>query len=340
MGWWAELTGKAGAQRAQAAAGEANKLLDVGWGQAYGSLDQSRAAQLAALQGGYDSAYGSLTEAEARAAGLLNQGADRASGAITDYYGRAIGNVEDYYNRTESLLNPSIQRGNKLGDLYATALGADGSGDQQAFYSEYAANDPFRAFRDEQANRQIQQQFNAQGQSGSGRFATAVGRASLERGSQDLNTYLDRLSQAGQQGQNASSQLASISSNTGGMLAGLNTGQGDKLSNIQLGLGSNLATNAGNFGNTRAGYQVMQGRENAGVEDNYGRTKMSMQTGLAQAKGGNLMGGANAANAARGAGLNNLFGLGALGIGAITPGKEGVSALGNLFAKTPFNWIK
>lgn len=332
MGWWSEFTGKAGAQRAQAAARDANALLDVGWGQAYGSLDQSREAQLAALQGGYDNAYGSLTEAEARAAGLLNQGADRASGKIEDYYGRAIGNVEDYYNRTESLLNPSIERGNKLGDLYATALGANGSGDQEAFYSEYAANDPFRAFRDEQANRQIQQQFNAQGQSGSGRFATAVGRASLERGSQDLNTYLDRLSQAGQQGQNAASQLANISSNTGNTLAGLNTGQGYRLSNIQLGLGSNLATNATNFGTTRAGYQVQQGNQNAGVEDNYGRTKIGLQTGLATAKGGNLMGGANAANAARGAGLNNLFGLGAFALNAITPGKSGVSPLSNLFS--------
>lgn len=332
MGWWAELTGKAGARRAQEAAAAGNKMLDEGYGQAYGSLDSSRSAQLAALSGGYGAADSALTDAEGRAAGFLNSGADAASGKITDYYGRALGNVEDYYNRTESILNPSIQRGNQLADLYATAMGVNGSGDQQAFYSEYAANDPFRAFRDEQANRQIQQQFNAQGQSGSGRFATAVGRASLERGSDDLNRYLDRLSQAGQQGQNASSQLANIASNTGSTLAGLNTGQGDRLAGIETSRFNNLATNATNFGNTRAGYNAQWGRDNAGVEDNYGRTRIGLNTGLATAKAGNLIGGAQAANQASIGGMNNLLSLGSAVIGGFTPTKAGPSAFQNIFS--------
>ena len=331
MGWWAELTGKAGAQRAQQAAAQANTTLQGGWDQAYGSLDQSRAAQIAALRGGYTSAFGNLDDAEAKAAGLLNTGADKARGDITDYYGRATGNVEDYYQRTANLLNPSIERGNTLAQMYTDALGGNGSGNQQNFYDEYAANDPFRAFRDEQANRQIQSQFNAQGQSGSGRFASAIGRASLERGSQDLNGYLDRLSQAGQEGQQGSSQLAGIASNTGNTLAGINMGQGDKLSGIELGRAGNLATNATNFGNTRANFNVNWGQNNAGVEHNYGNARVGLNTGLATAKAGNIMGGANAANASINGGMNNLFGLGALGISAVTPGRAGGSALGNLF---------
>lgn len=334
MGWWAEFTGRAGAERAQRAAAAANQELDQGYGRAFDNIGTSRTSQLDALRQGYQSAFGNLDAAENRATGYINQGADAGRGAIQDYGARALGNVQDYYTRTENLLNPSIQRGNSLMDLYMTALGANGSGDQQAFMNEYAANDPFRTFRDEQANRALQQQFNARGQSGSGRFASAVSRASLERGSQDLNNYLDRLSQAGQQGQGAASQLANISTNTGNTLAGINQGMGDKISNIELNRGSNLASMTNAYGNARAGYNTQWGQNNAGVEDAYGRTMAGLNTGLATAKGGNMMGGANAANASMNGGMNNIVGAAGVAVRAFSPVPGipgGGSAFGNMF---------
>lgn len=331
MGWWSEFTGKAGAQRAAEAARQGNVYLDQGYGQAQGYFDQTIKDQLAALNTGYSGAQGKLTAAEAAAAGQLNAGADAARTDINTNYDKAAGNVTDYYNRTEGLLNPYIQRGNTLADLYATALGANGSGDQQSFYQEYAANDPFRQFRDEQANREIQSQFNAQGQSGSGRFATAVGRASLERGTTDLNNYLDRLSSAGQQGAQQAGQLAGIASNTGQTLAGINTRRGDQLSGIETGRGSALANNSSNFGMTRANFDVNQGRDIAGAQGSYGNASAGLSTGLAQAKAGNMMGSANAQNASMKGGLNNLFGIGSALITGFAPGYGGGSAFGNMF---------
>lgn len=331
MGWWAEFTGKAGAERAQRAAAAANQYLDEGYGQARGTLGTSRQAQLDALNSGYTTALGNLGTAEGQATDYINQGAQRGSQAVTDYYGRALGNVEDYYNRTNSMMQPYISGGNKLMDLYQNALGGNGSQAQQDFYSNYQA-DPMRAYRDEQANRQMQAQFNARGQSGSGRTQSAIARASLERGTADMNTYLSQLLNGGQMGQQAATQFAGITQNTGNTLAGINTGMGDRISNIELNRGSNLASLTNAYGNARAGYNSQWGQNNAGVESAYGAGIAGLQTGLATAKGGNLMGGANAANASINGGLNNIFGAAGTIIKGFTPVPGGGSAFGNMFS--------
>lgn len=331
MGWWAEFTGRAGAERAQRAAAQANQYLEEGYGQARGTLGTSRQSQLDALRGGYTTALGNLDTAEGRATDYINQGAQRGSQAITDYYGRAQGNVEDYYNRTKSMMDPYISGGNKLMELYNDALGGNGQFAQQRFYDSYQG-DPMRAYRDEQANRQMQAQFNARGQSGSGRTQSAIARASLERGSQDMNTYLAQLLNGGQMGQNAATNFANITQNTGNTLAGINTGMGDRISNIELNRGSNLASLTNAYGNARAGYNTQWGQNNAGVEDNYGRMMAGLQTGLATARGGNLMGGANAANASMMGGMNNIFGAAGAVVRGFTPVPGGGSAFGNMFS--------
>lgn len=330
MGWWAEITGRAGAERAQRAAAAANQYLDEGYGQARGTLGTSRQSQLDALRSGYTSALGNLDTAEGRATDYINQGAQRGSQAVQDYYGRAQGNVQDYYNRTSNLMQPYISGGNELMRLYNDALGGNGQSQQQAFYDSYQS-DPFRAYRDEMANKQMQAQFNARGQSGSGRTQSAIAKASLERGSQDMNTYLQQLLAGGQMGQNAATNFANITQNTGNTMAGINTGMGDRLSNIELNRGSNLANLTNAYGNARAGYNTQWGQNNAGVEDNYGRMMAGLQTGLATAKGGNLMGGANAANASMMGGMNNIFGAAGMAIKGFTPVPGGGSAFGNMF---------
>lgn len=332
MGLLSELSGGASARRARQAAAESNRLLDLARSQAGSSLDQSRTAQLAALGSGYDAAYGTLTDTEARAGQRLNAGADAARGDINTNYDRAAGSVEDYYARTEGLMNPYIQRGNQLGDMYATALGANGAGAASDFYDDYASNDPFRQYRDELANRELQTQFNARGQSGSGRFTSAVSRASLERGSQDLNGYLDRLSNASQQGQQAAGQLGNAAMQTGSQLANIRTGQGNTLAGIEQNRGSGLATLVQNIGTTRAGYQTQQGAANAGVDQNYGNARSNLALGIAQQQGNNLIGSAAAQSQARAGGINNLLGLGGLALSAVTPGRMGTSPLMSLMA--------
>ena len=333
MGFLGELTGKNAAKRAAAAAAESNRLLELARGEAGGYLDTSRTSQLDALGKGYAAGFGYLDDAEGSAAGYLNQGADRGRADIGQYYDRAAGNVEDYYNRTAGLMDPYIQRGNKLADLYATALGANGAEGSRDFYDQYASQDPFRQYRDELANREMQQQFNARGQATGGRFATAVSRASLERGSQDLNSYLDRLNGAGQQGQQAASTLGSAAMQTGQTLGNMNVQRGNQLSGIEQSRGQNLATNAANFGNARAGYGVQQGQNNAAVEQNYGNARSNLTMGVAQQQGNNLVGGAAAQNQARLGGLNNLFGLGSLALTGFTPGRNGTSPFGNMFGR-------
>lgn len=173
----------------------------------------------------------------------LTQGETKARGELTTGYAGGRTDLTTGYQAAIDRLDPYTQQGNKAQSLYGQALGLDGQPAQQEFYSTYAASDPFRQFNEDRTNQAIMRSFNAGGNLGSGRAALAASRANLERGSIDLNAYLDRLAGVSQSGQQVAGQIAGYEANRGQQLGNLSVGQGSDLANLTYGNAQQLAGN-------------------------------------------------------------------------------------------------
>lgn len=324
------FTGGANKKMAGFAAGAANSELTDGYNRASATLSKSLRDQLDSLRGGYGRASSALDAGERSSTEYLKGGYDKARSDIGSGYDAATGNVTDYYDRSKGMLDPYIQRGGTLADLYSTALGAKGADAQRAFYNNYATNDPYRQFRDEQANRAIAASMNARGLNNSGRAGLAVSRASLERGSQDMQQYLDRLNQGGQQGGQYAQTLASLANQTGQTLANLNSRRGETLGSLETSRGQSLASNATNYANQRSQYGYNFGRDEAAANQGYAGAQAGLDYQVAQGRAGNHIGYGNAYAAANNAVANNLIGFGSTLMTGFTPGKYGTSTFGNI----------
>lgn len=143
----------------------------------------------------------------------------RSTQQLQGGWNEAKGYGDQYYGEAQNYLKPYQQQGGQANALYGRYLGLNGRADQQAALDEYAGGDPFRAYNASQANRAIAQKYNAMGfNPAGGTAALALSRANLERGSQDYNSYLDRLGQMGQQGYGAAGAAAGMASDYGNQL--------------------------------------------------------------------------------------------------------------------------
>lgn len=140
------------------------------------------------------------------------------------------------YDQASNILDPFVSGGTAANKLYLDAIGVNGRDAQQAVQDNYLT-DPFRAQNGELADQALIRSLDARGASRGGLAALAVGRANLERGSEDYNNWLTRLQGAGGQGQQAA-----------GAQAGVATGKGD----LDFGYGQQVASNAINYGNAVA----------------------------------------------------------------------------------------
>ena len=330
MGFFSNLTGGASRRDAKKATADANALLNTGMDRALGELGQGTGQQLASLEGGYTKARGGMEDALARALAALQGGATTARGDLETGAGRAEGAINDALARTNQVLDPYLQAGGKAQGLYDTALGVNGTDAAGDFYQQYADNDPFRQFNEDMANRGIQRAANASGQFGSGRTATAMSRASLERGSADLNRYLDRLKEQAGMGTQVAGQLAGYSNQAGTNVANLRNGLGQNLANVATGLGTASANANMQSGQQLGALDYGYGTDKGGIEAGQAGNRANLIYGNAQQQAGNRIGLGNALASTRSTGLNNLFQLGSLAIGAMTPGRYGTSAAGNL----------
>jgi hypothetical protein len=170
-------------------------------------------------------------EAYRQSTAALNQGWDE---------GRQIG--ERYYGEAQGYLRPYQDQGRAANALYGRFLGLNGADDQRAALGQYATSDPWREFNAANATRALAQRYNAMGfQPGGGTASLGISRALLERGSQDYNSYLDRLAGAAQQGYGASAAGAALGGQYGlGLLQS------------RLGLGQAHAQNAIQYQNALA----------------------------------------------------------------------------------------
>lgn len=236
------------------------------------AIAQANANAKSYLNQGYDAARGNITTADTQAQGYLQGGYDRAIAASGAGLTQARGDLDPY-----------AQAGNRALAQYQNALGLNGRGQQQQFYDQYAAADPFRAYNERQATTALARQYNARGMSNSGLAALASARASQDRGSQDFSAYMNRLQGLAGQGQQAAGQQSGYSFNNGQQVA-----------QYGYNLGSGQAQIAQNTGQSLAGLNTGQYNALAGNEINYG----------------------NARAQASSIGINNLAGLGGLALKA------------------------
>jgi hypothetical protein len=288
MGFFDDFFGKSQKRDIETARKRAIPFLEQGKKEAEAHLKSGIDNALLRLQGGYGDATG-----------RIEAGADRARGEVTDAYGNAETAITDALGRTRGTLQPWIASGRNAQDRYDTALGLNGQDAANQFYNDFASTDnPMRAYRDELANKQLQQQFNARGQSNSGRFGTAVSRASLERGEQDQQTYLSRLEQQGARGGQYATTLAGHEARGGENIANLRTGKGDRLADITLGSSNKL-------GDLAYGY----GRDTSAIEAGKGEQLANLAWGYGNTRAGNEINYGNALAGTRGIGTNNLLNL-------------------------------
>lgn len=304
MSFWSSFTGSAQKKDAQSAFTDANA-----------SLGQARERALAALSGGNSAAQSSLTAGYNTATGEIRGGADRARPILEQGFDRARNDLDTNYGRAEtaitSNLDPWIASGRAAQNRYDIALGTGGTAADQANFWQngFAGNQ----YRDDLANKQLQQQFNARGQSNSGRFGTAVSRASLERSTTDMNQYLDRLSRQGELGgqyaARAGTELAGIRTGLGTQLAGLEQNRGTALGGLEERTGARLGDLGYQYGSGQANLYQGQGNAIAGVETGYGESMANNRIALG-----------NATAASRNVFTNNLLGVAGLAVRGFTPG--------------------
>lgn len=268
MGFFGSLFGNDQRKAINKATNQANTILSGAVDQTRGELNTGFDQQAAALQGGYN-----------QARGAIGAGYDQARGDVTGQYGRAETALTDAQSYVQQILSPFMQSGQRAQGLYDTALGLDGQTAAQDFYSQYAANDPFRQFNEDMANKSLARSFNASGNLGSGRAALAASRANLERGSTDLNRYLDRLASQGAQGGQYATQIANNAANTGTQLANVRTGLGNQLGNLSAEQGTRLGAMDYGYGQDAGNIAANRGQSNADLTYGNAQQRANMRIG-------------------------------------------------------------
>lgn len=186
------------------------------------------------------------------------------------------------YRDAQGYLNPYAQQGQRANALYGRAMGLDGDDARREFMANYAGNDPFRQYNEDQANRGLSRRYAAMGFSpGGGTAGLALARASLDRGAADYDSYMNRL--AAMSGQGA--QIA-------GQQSGLAMGYGQGLAGIRGGFAQQNAANAINYGNAQAANANVFGQNLLGL----GGLALGAMGGRGLGGLGGLMGGGGGAN--------------------------------------------
>lgn len=136
------------------------------------------------------------------------------------------------YNEAAGLFQPYADQGRNANDFYYNALGLGTPEQQTTSLNTLTSNPLFQGELGQQSNA-LMRNLNARGASGGGQ-AQVAGQRVFQ---QTAGNWLDRYKDLGQQGYNAT-----------GNIAGIRTGQGDNA----MGYRASLAGNAINMGNATA----------------------------------------------------------------------------------------
>jgi len=314
-----DLLGLNAGKKIKQASKDAEARLAAGKSEAQGYLGQGRDDILSGFSGA-QAAY------DAAAPGMrsdLLTGFGGADAALRSGYGSAVDAVTAGRDDANARLDPFVQSGAGAQGLYDNALGVNGREAATSFYDDYGSNDPFRTFRDEQAQREIERRYNASGGfqgggaggGGSGRFATAVARSSLERGTQDMQAYLDRLERAGARGAQYAGQQGANSMTAGSQLGTLYAGQGTALAGNAANQGSALAQLGLGMADRTAGLQTGRGTALSGNSS----ALADLAYGHAGQLAANRINTANGVNQANAVPMQNLIGVAGVAAKAFNP---------------------
>lgn len=322
--------GASEAKRVKRASAQAQKVMDKGYAEARPLLTAGYDEAEGIIDAGYGGASDWLSDSYGQAFGQLGAGYDAAEDVLRDQYDIAGDRITAGRDLAREVLDPFYQSGLNAQGLYDTALGLDGRAAQEGFYDEYADYDPFRAFAEEQANRSLEQYYNARGLNSSGKGALALSRASLERGTEDLNNYLDRLERQGTRGAGVASEIAGLEERTGDKLGGLSSRLGEVLSSNNVDRGTREANMTYGHGQDQSNLSVGKATAQSNLKIGRGDAEANLVYGHAQQKANNITGTANAVNQAKAAGKQNLISGLSTVASAFIPGASGVSLAGNL----------
>jgi len=171
---------------------------------------------------------------------------NRANTALQGGYNDASNTVKDYYSQGQGYLDPYAQQGRKASDLYGTYLGLNGRDQQRGALEQYAGQDPFRQFNEDNGMRALSRRYNAMGMLDSGNARYGMSRAMLERGSTDYENFLNRLGAMQGQGLQIAGQQAGYANQTGQTLGGMRYGLGTTQAGNEIQYG-NALTQAANI---------------------------------------------------------------------------------------------
>lgn len=162
--------------------------------------------------------FGSLLGKDsAKAATQLGQ---RNSEEINAGYGQADQYAGQGYGASQARFQPYAEQGQRGNEAYGNAIGLNGQQAQQGAYQQFQ-NDPFLAYARQNSGNEVNsifRRYGAQGMANSGAAGLAVSRAAGERATSDVNSWMNRLMGAGQQGVQVAGQQAGIDQNYyGGM---------------------------------------------------------------------------------------------------------------------------
>lgn len=330
MSFWDELTGAASRRQIRAGQSNATNLLNTLLEDGTQIYNDAYTNQSGILEDAYDQAYGEVNAGYEAALDNTQTGFDAARNDLISAYNQAIGTQEDYLDRAQNILQPSMDRANVYNDMYANFLGANGAEAQTEALETYAGSNPLREYRDNLADRALRSQMNAAGVTG-GRAAMALSRASLERGETDLQNYLNRIERQAGQGAQYASDFANMTYNTGGSIANYQANRGNQLASLEqnrTATTNNLTTDRGNrLGTLTSNHGTNQANlagQNASNLVNLNSQVRNNQANIA------MQGAAQVASNYGGQIGNMITGLGGALIAGSTPSASGTSAFGNM----------
>lgn len=186
----------------------------------------------------------------------------RNEARINEGYASADTASRTGYDTAQNRLMPYAQAGQRGYEIYANALGLNGDDARRSAFSSFEA-DPFLGFARQNSGNEINnifRRYNAQGMGNSGASMLAVSRAAGERAQGDVQNWMNRMMQFGQQGLGVAGQQAGLDTGYYGGVADRAVGRATALSDndAQATMAANNAQMSGvnnllNIGGTIAG---------------------------------------------------------------------------------------
>lgn len=187
-----------------------------------------------------------LGKDSARAAQQLGQ---RNAAQIAEGYGQADNYANTGYTTAQNRLAPFAQAGQRGYGMYSDALGVNGDEARAGAFRSFQS-DPFLDYARQNSGNAINsifKRYNAQGQGNSGAAMLAISRAAGERAQGDVNSWLNRMGQFGEQGLGIAGQQAGLDQSYYGGMADRAIGRSTALTNndVQATMAANNARQAG-----------------------------------------------------------------------------------------------